>query len=93
MPIIAKVRLLLLDGDKRVEIPPGNEVPADKLAAHDKRELLESGAVEDTDATAAIAKAGKKAVEVGAKEFEAARQRVADANESIKPLAETKKEG
>lgn len=89
MPLIAKVTLWLLDGEKRVEIPPGIEVPADKLSAHDRRELLASGAIEDSDATAAAAKAEKKAAAAGTAEFEAARKRVVAAEESTK----MKKEG
>lgn len=86
MPLIAKVTLWLLDGGKRVEIPPGIEVPADKLSAHDRRELRDSGAIEDTDATAAAAKAEKKAAAAGTAEFEAARKRVVAAEESTKPI-------
>lgn len=86
MPLIAKVTLWLLDGEKRVEIPPGIEVPADALTAHDQRELLASGAIEDTDATAAAAKADRHAAAAGTAEFEAAKKRVAAAEESTKPI-------
>lgn len=90
MPLIAKVAVRLVDKGVRVEIPPGDEIPAGLLAEHDQRELLASGAIEDTDATAEAGKAQQKSVAAAGKEFQAARRRVTAAAESTKPSAAKK---
>lgn len=85
MSLIALVTLRLLIDEERVEIQPGDEVPADALNEHDQRELIASGAIEDTDATAAAIKANKKDAAEASAEFAAARQRVTAAAESTTP--------
>lgn len=92
MPLIAKVAVRLIDDGVRVEISPGDEIPAGLLSEHDQRELLVSGAIEDTDATAEAGKAQQKSVADAGKEFLSARQRARAAAESTKPSA-TKKPG
>ena len=81
MKLIAKVTVLALVDGKRVEIPPGDELP--ELPAHDVEQLLAMDAIEDADAVAAAAKAAAKDERDGLKEFEAARQAVMARAESI----------
>lgn len=80
MAIIAKVLVVTYVDGKRTEIPPGDEVPG--LTAHDVEQLKTSGAVEDTDDTAADGRARREAEDDARRAFEAERAKVIAARES-----------
>ncbi len=78
--LIALVATAVLIGGERTIVQPGQPLP--ELPAHDERELLQSGAAEHPEDTAALARAEAWAAENAAAEFEAARQKVLRANAS-----------
>lgn len=69
----------MVDGERR-EFAPGEDLP--ELHEHDRAALLASGAIEDTEATAAGKKAAAAAEKKAGKEFAAARAAVQSAEES-----------
>lgn len=75
--LIALVATAVFINGARTVIEPGQELP--ELSEHDARELVASGAAQDPAVEAAQAKADKRAAAQGAAEFEAARQRVQQA--------------
>lgn len=78
--LIALVATAVIIGGERTIIQPGQELP--DLSAHDARELTASGAAKNPDDEAALAKADKRAASKADAEFEAARQRVQQAQAS-----------
>lgn len=78
--LIALVATAVLVNGVRTIIQPGEALP--DLSAHDQRELLRSGAAENPEDTAALAKAEARAQAAAAAEFEAARQQVQQAQAS-----------
>lgn len=84
--LIALVATAVMVNGERTVIQPGEELP--DLSKHDEKQLVESGAAEDSAATAAADKAAKKAAADAAAEIEAARQRVkAEAESTAAPAA------
>lgn len=79
--LIAMVATAVIINGERTVIQPGQELP--DLSEHDERELTASGAAKNTDDEAALAKADKRAAAQADAEFEAARQRVQQADASI----------
>lgn len=78
--LIALVATAVIIGGERTIIQPGQELP--DLSAHDARELTASGAAKNPDDEAALAKSDKRAASKADAEFEAARQRVQQAQAS-----------
>lgn len=78
--LIAMVATAVMIAGERTIIQPGQPLP--DLSEHDARELTASGAAENTDDTAALAKADKRTAAKADAEFEAARQRVQQEQES-----------
>lgn len=85
--LIALVATAVMVAGVRTVIQPGQELP--ELPAHDERELLQSGAAENPDHTAALAKADARAKAAADAEFEAARQAVQQAQESTQDRTES----
>lgn len=84
--LIAMVATAVMVDGVRTVIQPGEELP--ELNKHDAKELVESGAAQDSAATAAAEKAAKKDADAAAAEIEAARQRVrAEAESTAAPAA------
>ena len=78
--LIALVATAVLVDGVRTIVQPGQELPA--LPEHDERELLQSGAAENPQDTAANAKADARAATAADAQFEAARQAVLQARAS-----------
>lgn len=78
--LIAMVATAVLIGGKRTIIQPGQELP--ELSEHDARELTASGAAKNTDVEAALARTDKRAAAKADAEFQAARERVQQAQAS-----------
>ena len=78
--LIAMVATAVVINGERTVIQPGQELP--ELSAHDERELTASGAAKNPEDEAALAKADKRAAAKADAEFEAARQRVQQADAS-----------
>ena len=85
--LIAMVATALLVDGVRTVFQPGEELP--DLNKHDRKELVESGAAEDSAVKAADEKAAKKEADEAAAEIEAARQRVKAEAASTAPAAKT----
>jgi hypothetical protein len=83
--LIAMVPTAVRVNGERVIIQPGQALP--ELSPHDARELTVSGMAENQEDKAALAAAAAKTTKASAAEFEAARQRVRQAQESTKPPA------
>lgn len=81
--LIAMVPTSVRVNGERVIIQPGQPLP--ELSPHDARELTASGMAENQEDKAALAAASAKSEKASAAEFEAARQRVRQAQESTKP--------
>lgn len=79
--LIALVATAVMVNGVRTVIEPGQKLPT--LSPHDERELRKSGAAQNTDDTDEQVKAQALAEAASKEQFEAARQRVAQANESI----------
>lgn len=78
--LIAMVATAVIVDGERTIIQPGQPLP--ELSMHDARELTASGAAQNTDDEAALAKADAHAAKQADAEFDAARQRVQLAQES-----------
>lgn len=90
--LIALVATAVMVNGERTVIQPGEELP--ELSKHDTRELVDSGAAQDSAATAASEKAAKKEADAAAAEIEAARQRVkAEAESTAAPATPAAKTG
>jgi hypothetical protein len=74
---------------ERATFQPGDEVPEDALAKHDRAALLKSGAIVDTKAEEAKAKASADLAKDAGKEFDRARQAAKDAAASVVSDQET----
>ena len=84
--LIALVATAVMVGGERVVIQPGQELP--DLAPHDERELVASGAAENPEDTAALAKQDARDQAEAAKEFEQARAKVQEKQDSTAPDAD-----
>lgn len=78
--LIAMVATAVIINGERTIIQPGQPLP--ELSEHDARELTASGAAKNLEDDAALAKADKRAATQADAEFEAARQRVQQAQAS-----------
>lgn len=85
--LIALVTVHVLVDGRRQVIEPGQDLP--ELAVHDERELLASGAIEDSARTEADQKRQAQADKKATEEFRAARKRVQAETESIAATAPT----
>lgn len=79
--LIAMVATAVLIDGVRTTIQPGEELP--ELPAHDERELTASGAAENLDDKAALAKLDAKAEKQAGADFAAARKRVQQEQASL----------
>lgn len=79
--LIAMVATAVLVGGVRTIIQPGEELP--KLSAHDERELTASGAAENQNDKAALAKLDAKTDKQLDADFVAARKRVQQEQASL----------
>ena len=73
---------VVINGERHF-IPPGDEVPEGLLSAHDRRELLASGSIKSSEAEAAAQKAEEKTAAEARAAFEAERDRIQAARESV----------
>ncbi|VFR54780.1 hypothetical protein BRI6_1099 [plant metagenome] len=80
--LIAQIPVAAFVDGKRVEIPPGEEVPG--LSDHDARELVASGAVIDPTAVAAATRKAGQAEAKARRAFEEERSAVIQAQESTR---------
>ncbi|MEG1202046.1 MAG: hypothetical protein RSD82_07780, partial [Comamonas sp.] len=87
--LIALVATAVMVEGKRTVIQPGEELP--DLSKHDERELVASGAAENPEDTAALAKQDARDREEAAKEFEEARAKVQEKQASIAAAANEEK--
>lgn len=78
--LIALVATAVMVDGVRTVIQAGEELP--QLSPHDARELIASGAAENPEDTAALAKQAKRDAFDEHKEFEAARAKVQEKQES-----------
>ena len=79
--LIAMVATAVLINGMRTIIQPGEELP--ELPAHDERELTASGAAENQDEKAALAKLDAKTAKQADADFVAARKRVQQEQASL----------
>ena len=84
--LIALVAAAVMVDGKRTVIQPGEELP--DLSKHDERELVASGAAENPEDTAALAKQDARDQAQAAKEFEEARAKVQEKQASTAPDAD-----
>lgn len=81
--LIAKVMVTCYVKGVRTDVQPGQELPAD-LPEHDIEQLKRMGSIEDPAETAAEERASRRATAKGDSEFQAARTRVLNADESTR---------
>lgn len=89
--LIAMVATAVLINGERTIIQPGQPLP--DLSEHDERELTNSGAALNPDDEAALLKARSAVAKQAEAEFEAARERVQQAQASTASTADPAKPG